>query len=224
MSANEQHEAPDALLFITPGCPYCQAVLEGLSVLVKDGTVGRLEIINAAAHPQRAAEQGVRSAPWIRIGEFEFEGQMALAELQEWARRASEVDGFTRYIRKNLEEGRLDRIEALVRKRPDILGAVLPLVEDPEMPIQIRVGVGAVLESLEGDPALDRLVPELGRLSTHTDRRVRADACHYLGLARNNEVVDFLSARLKDEEAEVREIAQEALINVNDRRAARADK
>jgi HEAT repeat protein len=216
VSAQKQPEAPDALLFITPGCPHCQVVLDGLAALVKEGTVGRLEVVNAAARPQLTAEQGVRSAPWTRIGDFEFEGQLSPAELREWATHAGARDGFTRYVREKLGEGRLDRVEALMRARPDMLDAVLPLIEDPELPMQIRVGVGAVLESLEGDPALGALVPELGRLSTHADHRVRADACHYLGLATTDEALEYLRARLEDENAEVREIAEEALKKVYD--------
>ena len=215
MSADRQAETPDALLFITPGCPHCQAVLEGLTTLVKDGTVGRLEIINAAVRPERAAEQGVRSAPWTRIGPFEFEGQLSPTELRDWAKRAGAPDGVTHYMREKLGDGRLDQAEALVRERPDMLTAVLPLIEDPEMPMQVRVGVGAVLESLEKEPALDRLVPELGRLSTHTDHRVRSDACHYLGLTGSDAARGYLRARIDDENPEVREIAEEALTKLN---------
>ena len=43
---------PDALLFITPGCPHCPGVLQGLSEMVKQGTIGKLTVINAASHPE----------------------------------------------------------------------------------------------------------------------------------------------------------------------------
>ena len=74
-----QNAIPDALLLLAPGCPHCPAVLEGLSGLLKEGVIGRLEAVNAAIHPERAAELGVRTVPWARIGPFELEGEQTPA-------------------------------------------------------------------------------------------------------------------------------------------------
>ena len=52
---------PDALLFITPGCPHCAGVLEGLGEPVKQMLIGKMTVVNVAAHPELAAEYGVRS-------------------------------------------------------------------------------------------------------------------------------------------------------------------
>ncbi|MBS0329365.1 MAG: HEAT repeat domain-containing protein, partial [Proteobacteria bacterium] len=43
------------------------------------------------------------------------------------------------------------------------------------------------------------------------DARVRADACHYLGLTGEAAARSWLDARLADEDADVREIAAESL-------------
>ncbi len=43
---------PDALLLIAPGCGHCPAVLEGLTLLLKSGKLGRLEVVNILAHPE----------------------------------------------------------------------------------------------------------------------------------------------------------------------------
>ena len=43
-----QNTIPDALLLLAPGCPHCPAVLEGLSGLLKEGVIGRLEAVNVA--------------------------------------------------------------------------------------------------------------------------------------------------------------------------------
>jgi len=54
-------------------------------------------------------------------------------------------------------------------------------------------------------------VPRLGLLSLHADARVRADACHYLGLTADAAARPWLEKRLSDEDADVREIAAESL-------------
>jgi thiol-disulfide isomerase/thioredoxin len=61
---------PDALLFITPVCTHCPSVLQSLSELVKQAQVGKLTVVNIAAHPEQAAEYDVRGAPWLRLGDF----------------------------------------------------------------------------------------------------------------------------------------------------------
>jgi hypothetical protein len=51
---------PDALLLMAPGCAHCPVVLESLGRLLKDGRLGRLEVINVAAHPEAAVAAGTR--------------------------------------------------------------------------------------------------------------------------------------------------------------------
>lgn len=203
--------APDALLFIAPGCPHCPVVLQGLSELVKEGAIGRLEVINVAVHPERAAELGVRSAPWTRLGPFELAGLRQPAELRQWAERAGSETGMSDYLAEQLKEGALTTVERLLSEQPRYLSALLPLLKDAEAPMQVRLGVGAVLEGYAGRPELVALVDKLGVLSAHADHRVRTDACHYLGLSGDPAARPYLEARLKDGNAEVREVAGEAL-------------
>lgn len=202
---------PDALLFIAPGCPRCPLVLQGLSELVKEGVIGRLEVVNVAAHPELAAQRGVRTAPWTLLGPFELEGAHAPSELRRWAEAVDEPGGAAEYVTEVLRGGQLGKAEALFARRPDLLPQLLPLVGEPELEIQVRLGVGAILEGLAGSSALQQLVPELGRLSAAPDHRVRIDACHYLGLSGSAAAADFLRPRLDDPEAEVREVAADSL-------------
>jgi hypothetical protein len=202
---------PDALLFITTGCPHCPGVLAGLAELVKGGAIGRLEVVNVAAHPERAAALGVRAAPWTRIGPFVLEGAQTPAALKAWAVRAAAGEGGTEYLRGRLAQGGLAEAERYVGEEPARLRELLPLVADPEAPMAARVGAGALIEGHAGGPTLAALVPELVGLSSHRDYRVRADACHYLGLSGTPEALAALRERLADENPEVREIAAEGL-------------
>jgi thiol-disulfide isomerase/thioredoxin len=205
------HHTPEALLFIAPGCPHCPLVLQGLADLVKEGRIGRLEVVNVAACPQLAAEHGVRAAPWVRIGPFELEGALTPAALSMWAERVGSREGHKEYVRTLLKGGKLAEAERFVASHPDQIAALLPLLEDPAVEMQVRIGLSAVIEAQQGTEALRGIVPELGRLSRHADRRVRADACHLLGLSADPRAAAYLQERLGDEDRDVREIAHEAL-------------
>lgn len=206
------HPTPDARLYITPGCPHCPVVLQGLTELVKSGEVGRLEVINVAQHSELAAADGVRTAPWMRLGPFVLEGAQSPIELQRWARMAGSSEGDTAYIEKLLISGGLGRAIDYVAERPSQrLSALLPLVSDPEKPIQVKLGATALFEEYEASEALRAMLPELGDLSRHADARVRTDACHLLGLSGDQAARPLLERALSDGDGEVREVASESL-------------
>ncbi len=84
----EKAHVPDAELLIASGCAHCPVVLSGLAELLKQGRIGRLDIINIAAHPELAEARNARSVPWIRIGPFELSGAHSAQELAVWVERA----------------------------------------------------------------------------------------------------------------------------------------
>lgn len=202
---------PVALLLISPGCPHCATNLAALTSLVKENVVGRLDVVNIAAYPEVAQEVGVRSVPWVRLGPFELAGARGEAELRRWAEQVQDRNGLAEYFREQLDQGALSEVITQVRRDPDLLMGFLPLLEDAETGVSIRVGMGAVLEDLSDTDYAVRLVAGLGELSASDDARTRQDACHYLGLTGSAEARPYLNARLDDADAEVREIAAEAL-------------
>jgi hypothetical protein len=206
--------SPDALLFVSSLCPHCAAVLAGMSDLVKRGVVGRLEVVNSEQHPEEAAGQGVRSVPWLRIGPFALTGVRTAGELETWAGRVSSPEGFAEAFHDLLNTGDLAQVLALVADEPFRLAALLAIVGNPEASINVRLGAGVVFEEYAGTPALQALIPALGALSAHADARVRADACHTLGLCRDSAARLWLEARLADADADVREIAADGLAGI----------
>ncbi|MGE0081890.1 MAG: HEAT repeat domain-containing protein [Thiohalomonadaceae bacterium] len=202
---------PDALLLVAPGCPHCPGVLDALGALVKEGVIGRLEVINVAVHPERAAALGVRGVPFTRLGPFELDGARTAAELRRWAERAAHPRGMAEYLEQMLAEGGLAKVEAMLAAEPARFPQLLGLMEDAELPLQVRLGIGAVIEGLAGTPVLQEAVPVLARLTGHADHRVRGDACHFLGLTLSPAARPALEACLGDPHPEVREIAREAL-------------
>jgi thiol-disulfide isomerase/thioredoxin len=203
--------APDALLLISTHCPHCPAMLAALADLVKQGTIGRLEAVNLEQHPEVGQALGVRSVPWVRIGRIELAGVHGKAELAEWAAKADSEEGLADYFHMLLKEGQLPRAQAAIEAAPALLAAVLPIVGNVEASLNVRLGAGVLLENFAGSDTLRALVPRLGDLSQHADARVRADACHYLGLSGDAAAKSWLEARIDDDDADVREIAAESL-------------
>jgi len=202
---------PDAILLLSSTCPNCPKVLESLCQLVKRGVIGKLEVINLEQHPAAASQYGVRSVPWFRIGELDFHGLHSAQEIHDWASRALSDTGIAAYITQHLKDGQLPLIETKLRAQPHWLRYVLDLIADMEAPMQARIGVGALFEALRGESLLQQSIPTLTALSQHTDHRVRGDACYYLGLTQAAAARAPLTACLQDNNADVREIAQESL-------------
>lgn len=208
-------ERPDVLLLIASGCAICPVVHKILSQFNAEGKLNRFEVINISQQPELAARYGVRSVPWFRIGELEFQGLHSAAELGYWVGHAQHPEGIQKYLIEELEAGHLSTILQLVRRHPHWLRIALGIVADLQTPLQARIGLGAVFEDLQGDSLLQGLVPALAELTRHADKQVRADACYYLGLSDSHEAKPALSNCLEDSDPEVREIAQEALADLS---------
>jgi thiol-disulfide isomerase/thioredoxin len=203
--------APDALLLISTHCPHCPAMLAALTDLLKQGVIGRLEAVNLEQRPDIGQSLGVRSVPWLRIGRIELAGVHSKTELAEWAAKADSEAGIADWFHLLLKEGQLPKAQAMIEADPGLLAAVLPIVGNIDASLNVRLGAGVLLEAFAGSDTLRALLPRLGELSQHVDARVRADACHYLGLTEDPAAKHWLDARLDDADADVREIAAESL-------------
>jgi thiol-disulfide isomerase/thioredoxin len=208
---NNDSRLPDALLLLTSTCPHCPTVLSALGDLVKRGAIGRLEVINIEAHPEAAQRHNVRSVPWFRIGDLEFEGAHTPAELRQWAERAGTPEGLAEYFHEQLKSGELARVSARVERDPSALGPLLQLLGDTDTELTARIGINAVFEGLEGSPLLKQTVEPLSRMLSHRDAHIRGDAAHLLSLSHDPRARAKLTALLHDEVADIREIAREGL-------------
>lgn len=208
---NSMNKPADTLLLIAPGCPHCQSVLHSLSDLVKNGAIGRLEVVNIAIHPETARELGTRSVPWTRIGTYELSGNYTAGELADWAKKAASEVASADYMRELLEQQRLDQAIAYIKNHPEPAAQLSALMQDKEGSLGVKFGVGALFEELEGSILLKGMVPMLGELSKSDKANIRGDSAHYLGLSHAAEARDWLLPLLKDSQQDVREIAAESL-------------
>lgn len=202
---------PDALLFIAPGCPHCPTVLQAMTDLVKQTLVGRLEVINIAAHPQRAQQLGVRSAPWLQLGEFVLEGLHSPQELRDWAQKANTPAGLADYFTAQLNNGRLPQVSAMINERPERLSSLLQLAKDPDTELPVRIGISAVIEGMAGRAELLAQLPALEQLAESSDPRVRADACHFLAQTESPAALPVLERLSRDKARSVSEVALDCL-------------
>lgn len=205
---------PDALLFIAPGCIHCPVVLQGLSELVKQTLIGKLTVVNVAAHPELATEYGVRAAPWLRLGPFTLTGAQTPAELKQWTAWTSDEDAAVHYVEHLLKEGGFKKAVEFIAADTHRLESLLAIVANPEANIEVRLGVSALLEGYSNKPELQNLIAQLAGLTHHADHRVRADSCHLLGLTGSISARPYVAACLGDAHDEVREIAVEAMENL----------
>jgi len=208
---NSNTVPPDALLLLSTQCPHCPTVLQGLGELVKKGLIGRLEVVNIVARPDIAEQQGVRTVPWMRLGDFELEGLHSPAELRQWVERAGSEAGLTEYYRDLFKHGQLPKALAAIRKYPGHIPALLALAQDPDTELTVRIGVSAVIEDAAGSAPLQNQLAALRDLAQHSDPRVRSDACHFLALTRSEAALATLEKLTRDAEPAVQEVAKDSL-------------
>lgn len=211
MTTQAASNAPGAVMLMGTTCPYCPSVLKALQSLLDSGHIDTLETYNIEEHPDIAQHYGVRSVPWVRIGEFELEGLRSEKELREWAVKAASGGGLPDWLLEQLGNGRIDTALQRVRSDAEGMSALLTLFEDPDTELNIRIGISAIMEELEGSVLLKANIETLGALTQHQEARVRGDACHYLSLSHDPSVRNWIEPLLDDPDGDVREVAQDSL-------------
>jgi len=203
--------APAALLLVSPTCPYCPGMKQALTKLQHDRKIAQLEIVDITEQPEVAERYGVRSVPWLKLGDLVFAGAHTAGELEKWAIAATSANGITEYFKDLLVSGQLSLAERMINQQPDRLSALLPLVADPETEMSVRIGIAAIFEAHAGSTALSVMTDDLANLCDHANPTVRADACHLLIQTRSPRVVEMLSRLQDDNDPQVREIARDGL-------------
>lgn len=205
---------PEALLLVSPGCQYCRAMHKVLDELAESKKLSKLTIVDIAEKPQVAEELGVRSVPWLRIGNFVLEGAHTPGELNKWIEASKQESGWSDYLDHLLGTGSLALAERVLKQNPEKLRALIPLAKDPETSMHVRVGIAAIFEDLQGAAEIKTLVPVLIEVAKSNDPKVRADACHLLALTGSEEAIPVLQNYAEDENPMVREIASEGIIEL----------
>ena len=203
--------APDVLLLMASGCAHCPGVLNTLQALQKDGEIAELEAINISQQPEVAEQYKVRSVPFIKIGDIHLTGAQSRDEIIRAIEQSQADQGLSQYYDDLLNNGQLDEASNHINAHPENLSVLLELIQDRDIKISTQVGIGAIFEELAGSDALISQISSLTELTKHSLARVRNDACYFLSLTGKPDVKPVIEALLEDEDAEVRETAQDCL-------------
>lgn len=201
----------EALLLTAPGCPHCGSLKQALEQLKSEGSDLSIEIVDITQQPAVAEKYGVRSVPWLQLGQFELVGSWTITELRHWADMAGRDDGMLEYLASMLSTGQLATAERVLRRYPKNFLLLLKLLIDNERDINVHIGISALFEGMQGEELLVDYLQDLAALTTHVEARVRADACHYLMLTGDRRAAEYIKPLCNDSDTEVREIANESL-------------
>lgn len=189
--------------------------MQALTQLVKSGQLARLEIFNIEHNTEAASALGVRAVPWVKIGPFELTGLRSQNELQQWIERVDDPAMTAAYFAELITGGDLDKVRSTIEKNPPLFSTLLQLMAADDTSLSVRIGIGALMEDFANTDLLTSNLDALGEYTRHTSARVRNDACHFLGLSRDPRAGTYIRPLLNDPDAEVREVATEALEEIN---------
>ncbi len=209
--ASTMNSSVSVLMLMGTQCTFCGPMMQMLIELMKTGLLAELRVVNIETSPELAQQHGVRSVPWLQIGPFELAGSRSKKELQLWIERASSFEGLSEYLEEVLSEGKIDYANKLIQRYPQALENVIDLMANPEAKINVRLGVGVIIEDMAVSEEFQSVIPRLIEYLSNDDARIRGDACHYLSLTKDVSHVPAIKKLLSDENEEVREIAQDSL-------------
>ncbi len=209
--ASPLNSSASVLMLMGKQCAYCGPMMQILTEMMKAGELAELRIVNIEENPELARQLGVRTVPWLQIGPFELQGARSRQEMSLWLERASNFEGMTEYLDEMLAEGNIGYANKLIQRYPQALENVIALMADPQAKINVRLGVGVIIEEMAESVEFKVVVPLLIDYLSSKDARIRGDACHYLSLTRDASHIPLIEQLLSDESEEVREIAQDSL-------------
>jgi len=201
---------PSALLLTSSQCPHCHSLEQLLTQRQSSGQLGELDVVNIEKSPEIAQQLGIRSVPWLRLGVLEFDSAPTSDELDDWLNLSGQA-ALSAYLGYLLQNGKLQNVLEWIEQDKAGLSDLLPLLVDPEVKLNVRIGIGAVMESFEGHDQLKALYNNLVQFCQHKDPVVRIDACHYLALSHLPQALGVINKMLNDEHEHVREVAAESI-------------
>lgn len=192
-------------------CPHCPTVVRTLLSLAVTQRLIDLSIVDAVQFTDLADQYKVRATPTVIINDgATLVGQVSPEDVVSHLLSSDQSESLTDVVDSMIKAGRAEDAAALVcqRNQPE---ALLPLYVAPEFSVRMGALV-ALEEALEIDPrCLDSIVEQLVDLLSHEDAPLRGDTAVLLGKIGHPSVVPALKGLLEDPDEDVREVAQEAL-------------
>jgi hypothetical protein len=120
-------------------------------------------------------------------------------------------DDIKTMIADYMEKGFLENIIDLFKHDKSLYPLIGELMTDERM--RVRLGMSALVETLaKDDPGnIARSIPSIAALLKDHSPTIRGDAAYLLGIIGQQEAIPLLRGVLEDENGSVREIAREAI-------------
>lgn len=208
------HNLTSATLLVSTQCPHCATILEHVTELVKSGEIAHIEIINLNVMPEKGTELGVRSVPWLRLGDFVLTGSQTIAAIRQRLTWIEESSSLASKFDQLLSSGKVAKVITHLQKHPETISAIMQLLGNEGTVLSSRIGIGVIMEEFAGSGALLDLIPQLGEFAHHQDSRVAVDALYYLGLTGSERAIPILQGFVNHHDAELREAAEDSLENL----------
>lgn len=120
-------------------------------------------------------------------------------------------------IAEYMEKGFLENIIDMFKHDNELYYMVADLIRDER--IRVRLGVTALIETLsqQDNENIKKAIPNLLRNLQDNNPVVRGDVAYLIGIIGGEESIPYLLPLLNDSDNNVREIAQESIIEIRRR-------
>ena len=197
-------------LFVMPGCPICPQMERLFRQLQQEGELDELEIIDITRNPERASQLGIRSAPSYLVNGVLFSGLKQRSEIEQLLGQ-NESEKWRSLLGEELSEGGMQAAREAVLEHEAAREALFDLLDDPETPLVVRIGLSAIIEELAERGLLEAYQPRLLKLAQHEDERIALDGLYYLSMLHTPEAIQTLSRIAGDDAHPLQQQAKELL-------------
>lgn len=203
-------------LYTAPGCSICTVMKKMLEQLLTRQKIKHFLVTDISKSPEIVEKTGVKSVPWIELGQWVFIGQQTEGEILHWLGKRVDQQGIEDYFTWQMRRGQLNAAEISLKLHPDMLHNLLDLMSRQETGLPTRIGIMALLEGFQGRDELKKLYPQISTGLQHEDARIRVDFCQILVLSGHEHCRTDLLLLTQDEHPEVQETATDALIEMGE--------
>lgn len=200
-------------VFITPGCPYCPAVVASLLGLAARNENVWVTVIDGAAFPDVVEEKRITAAPTVILDDqLRWTGPVEVGEVVSMMLDRDPLRLSAGALKGMIEAGAAVDAARMMMARRKIFPAFIELLSHPRW--SVRLGAMVAFETLaDAAPALaGEAVPALTSAYPALADPVKGDVLYVLGISGNRDVLPFLRDVAENaENEEVRSAAVEAI-------------
>jgi hypothetical protein len=214
------HAPVDLLVFVTPSCSFCPAVVRLLLPLAFASAPIYLTVIDAGLFPEFAAANKIKSVPTSMLDDhLRWTGMVDMGELARAAvnRDPATLGSETLGRILQAEDGAYELAGMMLRCQT-VFPAFADLLTDERFTVRLAAMVAVEdLLDRDGDLAQQMVAPIIERYPRLSDA-VKGDILYLFGEFKSKEALPLLQAATSDPNAEIREAAAEALEKIDSSR------